>query len=29
MRKLAIVNGPNTNFFGIRNKAQYGSVTYD
>lgn len=29
MRKLAIVNGPNTNFFGIRNKAQYGSVTYE
>lgn len=29
MRKLSIVNGPNTNFFGIRNKEQYGSVTYD
>lgn len=29
MRKLSIVNGPNTNFFGIRNKEQYGSVTYE
>ena len=29
MRKLAIINGPNTNFFGIRNKTQYGSDTYD
>ncbi len=29
MDKLAIVNGPNNNFYGIRNKAQYGTQTYD
>lgn len=29
MRKLCIVNGPNTNFFGIRNKEQYGAEAYD
>ena len=29
MHALAIVNGPNNNFYGIRNKAQYGSQTYD
>ena len=25
MRKLVIVNGPNNNFYGIRNKGQYGN----
>ena len=29
MRKLVIINGPNNNFYGIRNKTQYGSQTYD
>ena len=28
MRKLEIINGPNNNFYGIRNKGQYGSQTY-
>lgn len=28
MRKLAIVNGPNNNFYGIRNKGQYGNQLY-
>lgn len=27
--KLAIVNGPNNNFYGIRNKGQYGNQLYD
>lgn len=26
--KLAIVNGPNNNFYGIRNKGQYGNQLY-
>lgn len=29
MRRLDIVNGPNNNFYGIRNKGQYGTQTYD
>ena len=28
MRKLVIVNGPNNNFYGIRNKGQYGNQLY-
>lgn len=28
MRRLEIVNGPNNNFYGIRNKEQYGNQTY-
>lgn len=28
MRQLEIVNGPNNNFYGIRNKGQYGTQTY-
>ncbi len=28
MRRLEIVNGPNNNFYGIRNKGVYGSQTY-
>lgn len=28
MRRLEIVNGPNNNFYGIRNKGQYGNQTY-
>ena len=27
--KLAIVNGPNNNFYGIRNKGQYGNQLYE
>lgn len=29
MRRLEIINGPNNNFYGIRNKDVYGSQTYD
>lgn len=29
MRKLVIVNGPNNNFYGIRNKGQYGNQMYE
>lgn len=29
MRKVAVINGPNNNFYGIRNKAQYGNVMYE
>lgn len=29
MRCLEIINGPNNNFYGIRNKDVYGSQTYD
>lgn len=29
MRRLEIINGPNNNFYGIRNKDAYGSQTYD
>jgi 3-dehydroquinate dehydratase-2 len=29
METLAVINGPNNNFYGIRNKEQYGSQTYD
>lgn len=28
MRRLEIINGPNNNFYGIRNKGQYGNQTY-
>lgn len=28
MRKLVLVNGPNNNFYGIRNKGQYGNQLY-
>lgn len=28
MQRLVILNGPNTNFFGIRNPEQYGQVNY-
>ncbi|MDO4467139.1 MAG: type II 3-dehydroquinate dehydratase [Bacillota bacterium] len=28
MRKLVIVNGPNNNMYGIRNKGQYGNQLY-
>lgn len=28
MRRLEIVNGPNNNFYGIRNKGQYGNQMY-
>lgn len=28
MRRLEIVNGPNNNFYGIRNKGQYGNQLY-
>lgn len=29
MRRLEIISGPNNNFFGIRNREQYGSETYE
>lgn len=29
MRRLEIINGPNNNFYGIRNKDVYGSQTYE
>lgn len=29
MRRLEIINGPNNNFYGIRNKDVYGFQTYD
>ena len=29
VRRLEIINGPNNNFYGIRNKDVYGSQTYD
>ena len=28
MRRLEIINGPNNNFYGIRNKGQYGNQLY-
>ena len=28
MRRLEIINGPNNNFCGIRNKGQYGNQLY-
>lgn len=29
MKTIAVINGPNTNFFGIREQDQYGNMMYD